>query len=212
LIFFVNLVYVCNRHITVSEDGFAYFLTDVIKNAETAQSCPADSTIQAGVSQVQVWRDAKAVFSANLFDLHLVLNATSWKISQWRDNPACADAEHAAAGAPLDSGLHTHVEMAYAFTEACFEAFDVHMTDLQTGRANLADFAGVWRLLLWRHAGRRHWLGAFHHLQPRAGRSVQGFLWPRRHVWSGRMQRLPDVCRVGRHHSRRLSAPGCSFG
>ena len=33
--------------------------------------------------------------------------------------------------------------MAYAFTEAGFDAFDVHMTDLQTGRANLADFAGV---------------------------------------------------------------------
>ena len=33
--------------------------------------------------------------------------------------------------------------MAYAFTEAGFEAFDVHMTDLQTGRADLADFKGV---------------------------------------------------------------------
>jgi phosphoribosylformylglycinamidine synthase len=160
---------------------------------------PADSTIQAGVGQVQVWRDAKAVFSANLFDLHQVWDATSWKICQLRDNPACADAEHAAAGAPSDPGLHTHVvlegevqpilsdlvpnqalagvsqgegysnliaspalmlsrpkvavlreqgvnshvEMAYAFTEAGFQAFDVHMTDLQTGRANLADFAGV---------------------------------------------------------------------
>jgi hypothetical protein len=118
-------------------------LTDVIKNAETAQTCPKDSTIQAGVSQVQVWRDAKAVFSANLFGLHQVWDATSWKICQLRDNPACADAEHAAAGAPSDPGLHTHVEMAYAFTEAGFDAFDIHMTDLQTGRANLADFAGV---------------------------------------------------------------------
>ena len=33
--------------------------------------------------------------------------------------------------------------MAYAFTEAGFEAFDVHMTDLQTGRADLADFQGL---------------------------------------------------------------------
>ena len=185
---------------------------------------PADSTIQAGVGEVQVWRDAKAVFSAKLQDLHQVWDATSWKICQQRDNPACADAEHAAAGAPSDPGLHTHlvtpsqanpviasearqsmasglprfarndeslgssndeslgsiaqvrhdesivsiapaspalmlsrpkvavlreqgvnshVEMAYAFTEAGFEAFDVHMTDLQSGRANLADFKGV---------------------------------------------------------------------
>jgi len=33
--------------------------------------------------------------------------------------------------------------MAYAFGEAGFEAVDVHMTDLQTGRAQLRDFAGI---------------------------------------------------------------------
>ena len=32
--------------------------------------------------------------------------------------------------------------MAYCFTEAGFEAYDVHMTDLQTGRARLQDFKG----------------------------------------------------------------------
>ena len=42
-----------------------------------------------------------------------------------------------------EQGVNSHVEMAYAFTEAGFEAFDVHMTDLQTGRAQLADFKGV---------------------------------------------------------------------
>jgi phosphoribosylformylglycinamidine synthase len=160
---------------------------------------PAGSVMTVGVGEVQVWRDAKAVFSAKLQDLHQVWDATSWKICKARDNPACADAEHAAAGDPLDPGLHlhllplppgegrgegtpeapageslplppgegrgegsaalmlsrpkvavlreqgvnSHVEMAYAFTEAGFEAFDVHMTDLQSGRANLADFNGV---------------------------------------------------------------------
>jgi phosphoribosylformylglycinamidine synthase len=39
--------------------------------------------------------------------------------------------------------VNSHVEMAYAFTEAGFEAVDVHMTDLQTGRHRLADFLGV---------------------------------------------------------------------
>jgi len=42
-----------------------------------------------------------------------------------------------------EQGVNSHVEMAYAFTEAGFEAFDVHMTDLQTGRAKLADFKGL---------------------------------------------------------------------
>ena len=136
---------------------------------------PQASTIEVGKGQLQVWRDTKAVFSASLSDLQQVWDSVSWKINQQRDNPACADAEHAAAGDPADPGLHTHlsfdpaedvaapflnlarprvailreqgvnshVEMAYAFTQAGFEAFDVHMTDLQTGRAKLGDFKGV---------------------------------------------------------------------
>ena len=145
---------------------------------------PASSKIDAGKGELHVWRDAKSIFSAKLSDLHQVWDAVSWKIAQQRDNPVCADAEHAAAGAENDPGLHvyipnqalarvesaqaatktgapailasrpkvavlreqgvnSHVEMAYAFTEAGFEAYDVHMTDLQTGRAKLADFKGV---------------------------------------------------------------------
>ncbi|MGE0350472.1 phosphoribosylformylglycinamidine synthase [Hydrogenophaga sp.] len=155
---------------------------------------PASSAMDAGKGQLQVWRDTKAVFSGSLFDLHQVWDSVSWKINLQRDNPACANAEHAAAGRPEDPGLHvhltfdpgaetavrpelveghpdpatstsparagllltrpkvailreqgvnSHVEMAYAFTQAGFEAFDVHMTDLQGGRAKLADFQGV---------------------------------------------------------------------
>lgn len=136
---------------------------------------PDASAIEAGKGKVEVWRDAKAVFSASLHDLHQVWDAVSWKICRERDNPDCADAEHAAAGEPQDPGRHvhlapgaeenvaapflnlarpkvailreqgvnSHVEMAYAFHEAGFESFDVHMTDLQTGRADLADFKGV---------------------------------------------------------------------
>ncbi|MEZ5644211.1 MAG: phosphoribosylformylglycinamidine synthase [Burkholderiaceae bacterium] len=136
---------------------------------------PAASSIEVGKGQLQVWRDTKAVFSASLFDLQQVWDSVSWKINQQRDNPACADSEHAAAGQPDDPGMHvsltfdplenvaapflnlsrprvailreqgvnSHVEMAYAFTQAGFEAYDVHMTDLQAGRAQLADFKGV---------------------------------------------------------------------
>jgi phosphoribosylformylglycinamidine synthase len=135
---------------------------------------PQSSTIDVGKGEVQVWRDTKAVFSAKLADLHQVWDSVSWKICQLRDNPAGADAEHAAAGDPADPGLqfkpsfdpndnvaapflnlsrpkvailreqgvNSHVEMAYCFTEAGFEAYDVHMTDLQAGRAKLQDFTG----------------------------------------------------------------------
>jgi phosphoribosylformylglycinamidine synthase len=133
--------------------------------------------IQALAPTFEIWRDAKAVFSAPLHDLAQVWDSVSWKICRLRDNPACADAEHASFGAPSDSGMHvvlppglasepaptapallarkprvavlreqgvnSHIEMAYSFTEAGFEAFDVHMSDLQTGRANLRDFAGL---------------------------------------------------------------------
>lgn len=137
---------------------------------------PVSSAVDMGKGELQVWRDAKKVFGATLSDLHQVWDAVSWKIAQQRDNPACADSEHAAAGVPNDPGMHvhltfdpqdnvaapfinvaakprvavlreqgvnSHVEMAYAFTEAGFDAVDVHMTDLQTGRAQLKDFAGV---------------------------------------------------------------------
>ena len=142
---------------------------------------PEASTLAVGKGKVEVWRDAKSVFSASLHDLHQVWDSVSWKIARERDNPECADAEHVAAGEPTDPGLHvflptppedgrrqdgvpqaaailasrpkvailreqgvnSHVEMAYAFGEAGFEAFDVHMTDLQAGRADLADFKGV---------------------------------------------------------------------
>jgi phosphoribosylformylglycinamidine synthase len=133
---------------------------------------PAADAIEVGKGEVQVWRDTKVVFGAKLQDLHQVWDSVSWKICQQRDNPACADSEHAAAGDAADPGLHvhlpaqaagapfvslakprvailreqgvnSHVEMAYAFTEAGFEAVDVHMTDLQARRHSLADFQGI---------------------------------------------------------------------
>ncbi|RYY86267.1 MAG: phosphoribosylformylglycinamidine synthase, partial [Comamonadaceae bacterium] len=59
---------------------------------------PASSPMESGKGKVEVWRDAKSVFSASLEDLHQVWDSVSWKIARERDNPACADSEHAAAG------------------------------------------------------------------------------------------------------------------
>jgi len=42
-----------------------------------------------------------------------------------------------------DQGVNGQVEMAAAFTRAGFDAYDVHMTDLQSGRHRLDDFAGL---------------------------------------------------------------------
>ena len=124
---------------------------------------------------VEVWRDAKTVFSAPLQQLHQAWDEVSWRINAQRDNPACADSEHAAAGAPDDTGLHvalsfdasedvaapfiakarpkvailreqgvnSHVEMSYAMAQAGFDTFDVHMSDLQAGRARLEQFHGL---------------------------------------------------------------------
>ncbi len=118
---------------------------------------------------IEVWRDAKAVFSAPLRDLQQAWDEVSWRIARLRDNPDCADAEHAAVGADGDTGLHvqlsfdpaeapallktrpkvailreqgvnSHVEMAYAMAQAGFDSFDVHMSDLQSGRARLDMF------------------------------------------------------------------------
>ncbi|MBL8348543.1 MAG: phosphoribosylformylglycinamidine synthase [Rubrivivax sp.] len=128
---------------------------------------------------VEVWRDAKCVFSAPLSELHQQWDDVSWRIARQRDNPASADAEHEAAGAADDPGLHlhltfdasaaaltapvapavvgqrpaiailreqgvnSHLEMSYAMAKAGFDTFDVHMSDLQAGRARLSQFQGL---------------------------------------------------------------------
>lgn len=42
-----------------------------------------------------------------------------------------------------EQGVNSQTEMAAAFTRAGFDAYDVHMTDLLTGRADLAEFTGL---------------------------------------------------------------------
>ena len=124
---------------------------------------------------MEVWRDAKLQFTAPLRDLHQAWDEVSWRIAQLRDNPDCADSEHASQGDLTDPGLHlhltfdqsenpaapflnlskpkvailreqgvnSHVEMSYAMALAGFEAYDVHMSDLQSGRARLDMFQGA---------------------------------------------------------------------
>jgi phosphoribosylformylglycinamidine synthase len=158
----------------------------VVVQVATAQRDTALATLRAhGLSRhahvigkpnergvVEVWRDAKLQFSAALRDLQQAWDDVSWRITRQRDNPACADSEHAAAGTADDPGLHvhltfppvqlpmpafatrpkvailreqgvnSHVEISYVLHQAGFDTFDVHMTDLQAGRARLDMFQG----------------------------------------------------------------------
>ncbi|MBV8380341.1 MAG: phosphoribosylformylglycinamidine synthase [Paucibacter sp.] len=125
--------------------------------------------------QMEVWRDAKKVFAAPLEALHKCWDEVSSRVASLRDNPACAESEHALVGAAGDAGRHvhlsfdpaedvaapflnlgarpkiailreqgvnSHLEMAYAMSQAGFDTFDVHMSDLQAGAASLRDFKG----------------------------------------------------------------------
>jgi phosphoribosylformylglycinamidine synthase len=62
-----------------------------------------------GRGAVEVWRDAKLQFAASVPALQQAWDHVSWQVARQRDNPACADAEHAAAGDPDDPGLHVHL-------------------------------------------------------------------------------------------------------
>ncbi|MCS6810052.1 MAG: phosphoribosylformylglycinamidine synthase, partial [Tepidimonas sp.] len=136
---------------------------------------PDSSPIDLGKGELTIWRDAQCIFQASLAELLQAWDEVSWRIARERDNPDCADAEHAAVARTDDPGLHvaltfdpaedvaapyvhrarprvailreqgvnSHVEMAYAFDCAGFEAVDVHMSDLMRGHTRLGGFAGI---------------------------------------------------------------------
>jgi phosphoribosylformylglycinamidine synthase len=124
---------------------------------------------------IEIYRDAKKIYSATRVLLQQAWTEVSWRIARLRDNPAGADSEFQAItdasnpgmtpvltfdpkidiAAPFiatgtrpkvailrEQGVNSHIEKAYAFDRAGFEARDVHMSDLISGRANLSEFAG----------------------------------------------------------------------
>jgi phosphoribosylformylglycinamidine synthase len=125
---------------------------------------------------IEIWRDAKKIYSASRESLQKLWQNTSWQIARGRDNPACADSEFNLVddlsdpgmtpivtfdaqqdiAAPFiqkgvrppvailrEQGVNSHVEMAYAMHWAGFDTFDVHMSDLIAGRAQLSNFQGL---------------------------------------------------------------------
>ncbi len=129
-----------------------------------------------GDRRVRVRLVGEPLLDEGLRDLAQAWDEVSWRIAALRDNPECADEEHAGVGADDDPGLrvsttfdaaadivapylslgarprvailreqgvNSHVETAFAFDRAGFDAYDVHMTDLQSGRFDLADAVGL---------------------------------------------------------------------
>jgi phosphoribosylformylglycinamidine synthase len=121
--------------------------------------------------EVRVWRNAKLAFGAKRSELQRVWSEVSFQVARLRDDPACVQEEFDAlldadnpglsmslnfeVAAPFiatgarpriailrEQGVNGHVEMAAAFERAGFAPFDVHMSDLQSGRVHLADFKG----------------------------------------------------------------------
>ncbi|HEX4916574.1 MAG TPA: phosphoribosylformylglycinamidine synthase, partial [Limnobacter sp.] len=124
---------------------------------------------------IELYRDAKCVYSESRSVLQGQWDEVSFHIAKRRDNPACAQSEHAVQAelpsalvwqpafdtqnniaAPYiasgqrprvavlrEQGVNGQLEMAAAFTQAGFEAVDVHMSDLLTGKRTLTEFQGL---------------------------------------------------------------------
>lgn len=58
---------------------------------------------------VEVWRDARAVFSRPRVELQQAWCEVSWRIARLRDNPDCADQEIGRLTDAADTGLHCHL-------------------------------------------------------------------------------------------------------
>ncbi len=113
------------------------------------------------------------VLSESRSVLQKIWSETSYRMQSLRDNPNCARQQyesidddpglnvelnfdpadthltpalletHPRIAILREQGVNGHVEMAAAFDRAGFEAIDVHMSDLSSGRHDLQDFTGL---------------------------------------------------------------------
>ncbi|NKC13345.1 MAG: phosphoribosylformylglycinamidine synthase [Gammaproteobacteria bacterium] len=122
----------------------------------------------AASPRLTIHRDGALIADLTMTALRQAWSQTSHLMAKRRDHPGCADEEHNARlvldGAGLgaatttfkeapaltgtrprvallrEQGVNGHVEMAAAFRSAGFEAVDVHMSDIHSGRTALDDF------------------------------------------------------------------------
>ncbi len=122
--------------------------------------------------RITVVRNNQPVMDFERATLYTAWHASSYHIQRLRDNPECAGSEFAQVQNPNDpgrfvqlnfnpeqvftigghrpriailreQGVNGHTEMAAAFDRAGFNAIDVHMSDILSGRISLADFRAL---------------------------------------------------------------------
>ncbi|KAJ7090863.1 CobB/CobQ-like glutamine amidotransferase domain-containing protein [Mycena belliarum] len=126
---------------------------------------------QAANQAVTIVHRSKEIFSSTRPGLQQMWAETSFKMQCLRDNAAAAKEEFDLIVDPLptkmyydlkfsyspsrdyfrrpqvailrEQGVNGHVEMAWAFTAAGFDAIDVHMSDILSGTTRLSDFRGL---------------------------------------------------------------------
>jgi len=121
---------------------------------------------------INVVRSGQTLYADSGVNLQRIWSETTYQLQKLRDNPDCAQSEFDRLLDATDPGLHVsltydlnkspailkrrpkmailreqgvngQVEMAAAFDRAGFASVDVHMSDIISGRVNLADFKGV---------------------------------------------------------------------
>ncbi len=121
---------------------------------------------------IQITVDHEPAIDTTIGAVRKAWSETTFKMQELRDHPVCAQQEFSHADDPSDAGMNFattypldvtkpaptnrpkiailreegvngHIEMAAAFTLAGFEAIDVHMTDLLSGKVTLDQFKGL---------------------------------------------------------------------
>lgn len=129
--------------------------------------------VDPGTQRFSVTFNNRVFFSCTRAELQKTWAETSYRMQSLRDNPTTAKEEYdlieeedhkglyydltfSHTPAPVrdltlrpkvailrEQGVNGHVEMAWAFSAAGFDAVDVHMSDILSGRFSLVDFRGL---------------------------------------------------------------------
>lgn len=147
-------------------------LLSILEKAHTSISAYVLGSVnKAGDQTIKILHGGSILFSGSRSELQQTWAETSYRMQCIRDDPvgakqefdAILDGQHTGLFYDLtfsyepprvypsrpkvailrEQGVNGHVEMAWAFTAAGFDAVDVHMSDIINGFVTLADFRGV---------------------------------------------------------------------
>ena len=126
----------------------------------------------SGKASLTIIHNSQTIFSSTRVSLQQAWAETSYQMQRIRDDPICAEEEYAEiahdnrglfynlsfkvdphlsrrltsrpkVAIVREQGVNGHVEMAWAFTAAGFDAVDVHMSDIIGGTVSLSEFRGI---------------------------------------------------------------------